>query len=74
MVDHEGVGSLLEHLEKHRNFMTFNRTANERNAMVKHALEQGYIVHDERRHTYQLTDAGRAYLAKWRSQGSESST
>ena len=74
MVDHEGVGPLLEHLEKHRNLMTFNRTANERNAMVKHALEQGYIVHDERRDTYQLTDAGRAYLAKWRSQGSESST
>ncbi len=69
MVDREDIRSVLEHLEKQRNFMTFNRTANERNAMVKHALEQGYIVHDERRHTYQLTDAGRAFLAKWRSPG-----
>jgi hypothetical protein len=63
MVDHKDVRPLLEHLENQRNFMTFNRTANERNAMVKHALEQGYIAHDERRHTYQLTDAGRAYHA-----------
>jgi hypothetical protein len=67
MVDHQGVGPLLEHLEEERNFMTFNRTPSERNAMVKHALEQGYIVHDETRHTYQLTEVGRAYLAKWRS-------
>jgi hypothetical protein len=73
MVDHKDVRPLLEHLENQRNFMTFNRTANERNAMVKHALEQGYIAHDERRHTYQLTDAGRAYLAKLRSPGPESS-
>jgi hypothetical protein len=67
MVDNEGVGPLLEHLERQRNFLTLDRTANERNAMVKHALEQGYIVHDERRHTCKLTDRGRAYLAKWRS-------
>jgi hypothetical protein len=46
VVDHKSVGPLLEHLEKQRNFMTFDRTANERNAMVKHALEQGYIVHN----------------------------
>jgi hypothetical protein len=59
MIDHKDIGPLLEHLEKQRNFMTFNRTPNERNVMVKHALEQGYIVHDERRHTYHLTDAGR---------------
>ncbi len=24
MVEHEGVGPLLEHLEKQRNFLTFN--------------------------------------------------
>ena len=64
MVDPKGVGPLLAHLEKQRNFLTFNRTANERNA-ADHLAFEDVEGGEQRRRTVSFVVMGHGPRAPW---------